>query len=299
MSSNTDSFNPTNPTNPNFFLICGPCVIESREHCLNMARELKQITSQLGINMIFKASFDKANRTSIYSYRGVGLDEGLSILQQVKEELNVPILTDIHEPSQCARVAEVCDVLQIPAFLCRQTDLLVAAARTGRFINIKKGQFCNHITMRSACNKIRETWKEMGNNLPRYDTDSTLLPFLNKRFMLTDRGTMFGYQDLVVDFRSLVQMRENQDAYIVQDITHALQQPNRGTKTEGQRHLIPTIGRAAVAVGLDGIFMEVHNDPPNALSDSATQWPLGDLYYFLDELLQIHQATRGRETQYV
>ena len=282
-----------------FFLIAGPCVIESREHCMKMAREIKEITDELGVNLIFKASFDKANRTSIHSYRGVGMEAGLEILREVKNTYNVPILTDVHEPSQCAVVAKVCDVLQIPAFLCRQTDMLVAAAKTGRFVNIKKGQFCNYITMRSAYNKVMETLKTYRESIPEYNEDSQRTSFLEKRVFLTDRGSMFGSQDLVVDFRELVRMRENEKSYIVQDVTHALQQPNRGEKTLGLRFLVPTIARAAVSVGINGIFMEVHDNPPLALSDSATQWPLEHFKQLLQEMLELHRVTQGNNTHYV
>ena len=282
-----------------FFLIAGPCVIESREHCMKMARGIKEITDELGVNLIFKASFDKANRTSIHSYRGVGMEAGLEILREVKNTYNVPILTDVHEPSQCAVVAKVCDVLQIPAFLCRQTDMLVAAAKTGRFVNIKKGQFCNYITMRSAYNKVMETLKTYRESIPEYNEDSQRTSFLEKRVFLTDRGSMFGSQDLVVDFRELVRMRENEKSYIVQDVTHALQQPNRGEKTLGLRFLVPTIARAAVSVGINGIFMEVHDNPPLALSDSATQWPLEHFKQLLQEMLELHRVTQGNNTHYV
>jgi len=259
--------------NKQFFLIAGPCVIESEEHCLFMCKNIKEICDKLNIQYIFKASFDKANRTSINSFRGYGLEAGLKILKKVKDTYNVPICTDVHESNQCSKVAEVCDILQIPAFLCRQTDLLLASAETGKYINVKKGQFCNDKTMENAYQKILSS----GNN----------------KIILTERGNMFGYDDLIVDFRNLVKMRTNVDALIVQDCTHSLQQPNRGIVTEGLRYLIPTIARCAVVTGVHGLFMEVHDNPIMALSDSATQWPLDKLEELLIELLSIRNVTKG------
>lgn len=260
-----------------FFLICGPCVIESEEHCLYMAKEIKTICEELSIPLFFKCSFDKANRTSIDSYRGPGMTQGLKILKRVKDELGLPILTDVHETIQCQEVAKVADILQIPAFLCRQTDLLLEAGKTGKIINIKKGQFCNHVIMKHAVNKIiNET--------------------SNKQLMLCDRGTMFGYDDLIVDMRTLTLMRkDNPDILIVQDITHSLQQPNQSNITLGARELIPTIARASVATGIDGIFMETHDNPEKALSDKTTQYPLNKLKELLIELQQIHRITHGRK----
>lgn len=263
----------------NFFIISGPCVIESEEHCLFMAKHIKEICDELDIKYIFKASFDKANRTSIDSFRGLDFDTSLQILKKVKDIYNVPICTDIHETWQCEPVSKVADILQIPAFLCRQTDLLLGAGKTGNIVSIKKGQFCNDKTMTHAYEKVLST----GNN----------------KVMLVDRGNMYGYDDLIVDFRNLVKMRNNKEALIVQDITHALQQPNKGSQTDGLRSLIPTIARAAVAVGIDGLFLEVHNDPVNALSDASTQWPLKSLKPLLEELLQIHKVSKGRTTNYL
>lgn len=263
----------------NFFLIAGPCVIESEEHCLLMAKEIKNICKKLEIPLIFKASFDKANRTSIDSYRGVGFEEGLNILKNIKQTLDIPVCTDVHEAWQCEIAAKIVDILQIPAFLCRQTDLLIAAGKTGQIINVKKGQFCNHSTMKYAYEKIKST----GNN----------------NIILCDRGNMFGYSDLVVDFRNLILMRENKDALIIQDITHSLQQPNLSNSTHGLRELIPTIARASVAVGIDGLFMEVHDNPEKALSDSSTQWPLKCFEELLVELLEIHHITKGKKTNYL
>lgn len=262
-----------------FFLITGPCVIESEEHCLKMARSIKEVCDKLNIHYIFKASFDKANRTSISSNRGPGIDEGLRILKSVKEEYNVPICTDVHETWQCKKVSGVVDIIQIPAFLCRQTDLLVEAGKTGKYVNVKKGQFCNENTMQNAYEKIKST----GNN----------------NIILSDRGTMFGYDDLIVDFRSLVKMRENEGALVIQDITHSLQQPNRGSFTHGLRYLIPTIARCAIATGVNGLFMEVHDNPKKALSDASTQWPLDKLEPLLVELMEIRRVTKGLETQYL
>lgn len=256
-----------------FFVIAGPCVIESEEHCLKMAKELKTICNRLGLTYIFKASFDKANRTSVKSYRGPGLKRGLEILKKVKETYNLPICTDVHEPSQCEQVAEVADILQIPAFLCRQTDLLLAAGKTNKIIHIKKGQFCSHTTMKHAYQKVLSTG--------------------NHRIGLCDRGTMFGYGDLIVDFRNLVRMRENEGAFITQDLTHSLQQPNQTDHSLGLRELIPTIARAAIAVGVDGIFMEVHDHPEKALSDATTQWSLENTESLLEELLDLHSVSRG------
>ena len=256
-----------------FFLMAGPCVMESEEHCLHMATEIKKICDKLGIFYIFKSSFDKANRTSIKSFRGPGLEKGMAIMQKVKDTLGIPVVTDIHLPEQCEKVGKVCDVLQIPAFLCRQTDLLVAAAKTGRVINIKKGQMCNHVTMKHAAQKVKDSG--------------------NSNVMLCERGSMHGEDNLIVDFRNLVLMRGN-DALIVQDVTHALQMPNRAGTTLGMRDMIPTIARAAIAVGIDGLFMEVHDKPTEALSDATTQWPLEKLESLLSELLQIAKVTHGK-----
>jgi 2-dehydro-3-deoxyphosphooctonate aldolase (KDO 8-P synthase) len=287
----------------NFYLIAGPCVIESKEHCLKMAKEIKNICHKLNINYIFKASFDKANRTSSKSFRGQGIEEGLKILKEVKEKYNIPILTDIHSVDQVEKVIDVVDVIQIPAFLCRQTDLLVAVghaiAGTGKAVNLKKGQFCNDITMRHAYNKIYDAIKEKEIELTHKTNNINY--FWNKQIWLCDRGNMNGYDDLIVDMRGLVKMR-NQDTKpvnIIQDATHALQQPNRAGHTLGQRYLIPTIARSAVATGIDGLFMEVHDDPHKALSDATTQWPLDKLEPLLVELIGIHQVTHGRNTNYV
>ena len=253
-----------------FFIIAGPCVIESEEHCLKMAGEIKKICDKLEIPLIFKASFDKANRTSIKSFRGVGIEQGIEILKKVKDIYNVPILTDIHESWQCKLVAQVADILQIPAFLCRQTDLLTSAAKTNKYINIKKGQFCSVETMKYAYQKIIDS----GNN----------------QIMITERGNMFGYGDLVVDFRNLVRFKKIiPNAIIIHDCTHSLQQPNQSETTLGGREFIPYLSRAAVAVGIHGLFMEVHDEPEKALSDASTQYPLNKLEELLIDLKKIHE----------
>lgn len=232
------------------FLIAGPCVIESESHALMMARRLSASTRRLGIPYIFKASFDKANRTSAASYRGPGLARGLDILAAIRKRVGVPVLTDVHEVSQVEPAAEVCDVLQIPAFLCRQTDLLVAAGRSGAAINIKKGQFVSPWDMRNAVEKIESTG--------------------NRRILITERGTTFGYNNLVVDMRGLPAMR-SWGYPVVLDCTHALQLPGgQGKQSGGQPQFIETLARAGVAAGADGIFMEVHNNPDKALSDGPS-----------------------------
>jgi len=249
-------------------LIGGPCVIESEDFTLKIAEKIYLTCNQLNIQFIFKSSFDKANRTSIQSFRGQTLDTGLKILQRVKEEIGVPILTDIHETHQAAIVAEVVDVLQIPAFLCRQTDLLIAAASTGRVVNVKKGQFLAPWDMKHVVAKIESTG--------------------NRRILLTERGTCFGYNSLVVDFRSLPQMREL--GYpVVFDATHSVQMPGgQGDKSSGQREFVPYLARAAAAVGIDALFMEIHEDPTIALSDSANTISLIDLEKILKQVLNIH-----------
>lgn len=240
------SFGQSHP----LFLIAGPCVIESESHALMMARRLSLAARRLRIPYIFKASFDKANRTSASSYRGPGLDRGLEILAAIRKTVGVPVLTDIHDVSQAAAAARVCDVLQIPAFLCRQTDLLEAAGRSGAAINIKKGQFVSPWDMRNAVEKIERTG--------------------NRRILITERGTTFGYNNLVVDMRGLAVMRE-WGYPVVLDCTHALQLPGgEGRQSGGQPQFIETLARAGVAAGADGIFMEVHDRPDKALSDGPS-----------------------------
>jgi 2-dehydro-3-deoxyphosphooctonate aldolase (KDO 8-P synthase) len=251
-----------------FTLIGGPCVIESEDFTLKMAEEIHKICDRLNISFIFKSSFDKANRTSINSFRGHPLDRGLNILQKVKDRLGIPVLTDIHESHQAASVAQVADVLQIPAFLCRQTDLLLAAAATGRAINVKKGQFLAPWDMKNVVKKL-----EYGGA---------------KNILLTERGTSFGYNNLVVDFRSLPQMREL--GYpVVFDATHSVQMPGgKGDKTGGQREFVPYLAKAAAAVGIDALFMEVHENPDLAPSDGPNMIPLANLEKILRQVASIH-----------
>ena len=252
-----------------FPLIAGPCVIESRDHSLKMAEQIYKITSSLSIPLIFKSSFDKANRSAIDSFRGPdNLEVGLSILNEVKKEIGIPVLTDVHLPDQCEVVAEVSDVLQIPAFLCRQTDLLIAAGKTGKAINIKKGQFLAPGKMKHAAKKIESTG--------------------NKNILLTERGTSFGYS-LVSDMTSIPIM-QNVGYPVIFDATHSAQLPGDKQVTGGQRDMIPTLAKAAVAAGCNGVFMEVHDDPSNAKSDASTQWPLDKLEEILQALLKIYEA---------
>ena len=251
-------------------LILGPCVIESRDHSLMMAESIYKITKRLGLNVIFKSSFDKANRSSLSSFRGPGLDEGLSILYDVKKEIGCPVITDIHESSQAKSVADVVDIIQIPAFLCRQTDLLVAAAGTRIPVNVKKGQFLAPWDMKNVVAKLNE---------PKFE-----------KIILTDRGTQFGYNNLIADMRSIPIMQEL--GYpVVFDATHSAQLPggNRVTSS-GMREMIPTLAKSAVAAGCDGIFMEVHHDFSNAKSDAATQWPLSKLEELLIKLKCVYEA---------
>lgn len=256
------------------FLIAGPCVIESEDHALTMAHSIAAITRELKLPYIFKASYDKANRTSIKSYRGPGLAEGLRILRKVRQEVGVPVLTDVHDVTQVAPVSQVADVLQIPAFLCRQTDLLVAAAKTGKTVNVKKGQFVSPWDMKHAIQKVRESG--------------------NDRVFLTERGTSFGYNNLVVDMRSLGIMREF--APVVFDATHSVQLPSAGANGEavsgGQPQFIPLLSRAAVAAGVDGIFMEVHDNPQAAKSDGANAMHLDRLRQMLKSLLAVQSAVQ-------
>jgi 2-dehydro-3-deoxyphosphooctonate aldolase (KDO 8-P synthase) len=259
----------------NLFLIAGPCVIESEDHAIRMAEIIKRLTCSLSFPFIFKASYDKANRTSIKSYRGPGLTEGLRVLQKVKDDVQVPVLTDVHETGDVSRVAEVADILQIPAFLCRQTDLIVAAAKSGRVVNIKKGQFVSPWDMGHAVEKCREAG--------------------NRRVFLTERGSSFGYNNLVVDMRSLAIMRDF--APVVFDATHSVQLPSagagddKGTRVSGgQPEFIPVLARASVAAGVDGIFMEVHDNPKEAKSDGANALESTQLSWVLKELLAIQRA---------
>ncbi len=250
------------------FIICGPNVIESEEHTLNMVKNIKQIMDKFDITFIFKTSFDKANRTSLNSYRGLGFKEGLRILKRVKDEIGVPIITDIHESWQAKPVSEVVDIIQIPAFLCRQTDLLKAAAETGKIIHIKKGQFCSADVMHKCKEKV--------------------IHFGNNQVILCERGNTFGYQDLVVDPRNLVWLRSDTNL-VSMDITHCLQQPSQkmddGTiRAGGLRDMIPSMGKVAMALDVNGIFIEVHNNPDESKCDAPTQWPLNKLEWLICEL---------------
>lgn len=279
MESSIALFNQLKAADP-FFLLAGPNVIESEDHILYMAKQIKDITSKLGLPLVFKSSFDKANRTSSKSFRGPGMSDGLKILERVKTTFDIPVVTDVHESIQCEAVGKVADIIQIPAFLCRQTDLLFAAAKTGRIINIKKGQFCAPSVMANSAEKIRMAG--------------------NENVMVCERGTMFGYNDLIVDPRNLEWLREA-NCPVVADITHSLQQPagrkleGGGVASGGLRELIPCIARTAVAVGVDGIFMEVHDNPLNAPVDGPTQWPLRHLEELLEELVAIARVSKGKQ----
>jgi len=260
---------PVRVGNGRLFLIAGPCVIESETHVRTMADAIQRIAADLDLPYIFKASFDKANRTSVASFRGPGLKEGTAILRRLAESTGLPVLTDVHEPSQCEIAAAGADVLQIPAFLCRQTDLLAAAARTGRAINVKKGQFVAPWDMRHAVEKVASAG--------------------NARVFLTERGASFGYNNLVVDMRSLAILRGF--APVVFDATHSVQIPSGANGVSGgQPEFIPLLARAAVAAGVDGIFLEVHDNPAQAKSDGANALDLKDLKPLLEKLLAIHQA---------
>lgn len=257
-----------------FTLIAGPCVIESEELVLNTAIKLKETTEKLGIPFIFKSSFDKANRTSINSFRGFGMEDGLKVLKKVKDELNVPVITDIHLPEQAEEVAKVVDILQIPAFLCRQTDLIIAAAKTGKAVNIKKGQFLAPWDMENVVNKMIEAG--------------------NHNIMLCERGTTFGYNNLVVDMTSLVEMKKF--GYpIVFDGTHSVQKPGgNGKSTGGNREYVEYLCRSAVAVGIDALFLEVHPDPDKALSDGPNMVKLDNLEQILTKLIKIDKIVKAK-----
>ncbi|HMQ48234.1 MAG TPA: 3-deoxy-8-phosphooctulonate synthase [Saprospiraceae bacterium] len=247
-------------------LISGPCVIENEALCFEIARFLKEVCAELDVTYVFKASFDKANRTSVKSYRGPGLEAGLDVLQKIKDQLGVLVTTDFHTPEQAASVGAVVDILQVPAFLCRQTDLLAAAGETGKVVNVKKGQFMTPEDMQYAVNKVKETG--------------------NDSVVLTERGTTFGYQNLVVDMRSLPIMR--QYAPVVFDVTHSVQRPGAGGgKSAGDRQFAPYLAKAAAAVGVDGFFIETHPNPAVALSDGPNMIPLQDMKKVLSELVAI------------
>ena len=255
-------------------LIAGPCALESRAHTLEMAEALKEIAGKLGIGLVFKSSFDKANRTSLGSARGLGLAEALPIFAEIRERLGLPVITDVHEPEQCAGVAEAVDVLQIPAFLCRQTDLLLAAARTGKVVNVKKGQFLAPWDMRHVVAK--------------------LVGAGNPNVLVTERGVSFGYNALLSDMRALPILAET-GAPVIFDATHSVQQPGgQGAQSGGERRFVPVLARAAVAVGVAGVFIETHQDPDRAPSDGPNMLPLNQLEPLLAELIEIDRLAKRR-----
>ena len=253
-------------------LIAGPCVVENHESALRHAKAIQKIARRLGVPFIYKSSYDKANRTSLSSFRGLGLESGLAILERVKNETGLPILTDVHSPEEAIRAARVADVLQIPAFLCRQTDLLLAASGTGRVVNVKKGQFLSPIEMKNVADKLASTG--------------------NKKILLTERGTFFGYNALVNDFRAIPIMKEF--GYpVIFDATHSVQQPGgQGKSSGGDRRFVPTLAQAGVAAGADGVFMEVHEDPDHAPSDGPNMLKLKELENLLTRLLRLHEVVR-------
>jgi len=255
-----------------FVLIAGPCVIENREMIFSTAKEIKRITTNLNIPFIFKSSFKKANRTSINSFSGIEISEALKILEDVKNELNIPIVTDVHTEKDIESVSSIVEVLQIPAFLCRQTDLLVTAGKTGKIVNVKKGQFLAPEDMKHAIQKVESTG--------------------NRNIMLTERGSSFGYHNLVVDMRSLVVMKEL--GYpIVMDSTHSVQMPSNSNVTGGDPKFIEPLSRAAAAIGIDALFLEVHPDPPNALSDSGSQLKIDKMEDLLIKVQKIDKVVKG------
>lgn len=256
----------------NFFLIAGPCVIESEQLCLDIAGHLKEVCANFEVPYVFKASFDKANRTSAGSFRGPGIDQGLAILQKVKDQIGVPVLTDVHEDTPMDQVAHVVDILQTPAFLCRQTNFLKRAAETGAIVNVKKGQFLSPMEMRYVVDKVRS--------------------FGNNQVMVTERGFSFGYNQLVSDMRSLVIMRDCK-CPVIFDATHSVQMPGgAGGKSGGQREFVAPLARAAVATGIDGLFMETHPSPDDALSDGPNSLHLKDMARLIEQLVSIHQTTK-------
>ena len=255
-------------------LIAGPCQMESRDHAFDMAGRLKEMAERLKIGLVYKTSFDKANRTSLAGKRGLGLDKALAVFADLRKELGLPVLTDVHEREQCAEVAEVVDVLQIPAFLCRQTDLLVAAARTGKAVNIKKGQFLAPWDMKNVVAKVTESG--------------------NPNVLLTERGASFGYNTLVSDMRALPIMAET-GAPVIFDATHSVQQPGgQGTSSGGDRRFVPVLARAAVAVGVAGVFIETHEDPDNAPSDGPNMVPIDQMPALIEELMALDAIAKKR-----
>ena len=258
----------------NFCLIAGPCQLETEQHAMDMSGKIKEITSKLGVNFIYKTSFDKANRTSLKGKRGIGLEQSLAIFDKIKKELKVPVLTDVHNIEQCSIVADHVDILQIPAFLCRQTDLLIAAAKTKKIINVKKGQFLAPWDMINVTKKISDS----GNN----------------NILVTERGASFGYNTLVSDMRSLPIMAKN-GFPVIFDATHSVQQPGgQGDKSGGQREFVEHLSRAAVAVGVAGVFMETHQDPDNAPSDGPNMIPLSNLENLLEQLIKIDNIIKNK-----
>lgn len=256
-------------TNP-LFLIGGPCVIESEDHSLHMAKEIKSVCDNLGISFIFKASYDKANRSSIQSYRGPGMEKGLAILNAIRKDLGIPVLSDVHEAAQVRRAAEVLDVIQIPAFLCRQTDLLLEAAQTQKPLNIKKGQFLSPYEVKNVIDKV--------------------LSQGNEKILITERGTSFGYNNLVFDIRSIPIMKQYGFPVVI-DATHSVQKPGgEGTSSGGDAEFIPHVARAGISVGADGLFLEIHDNPPQALSDGHNSFKLNDLHKFCASLLRLKKA---------
>ena len=259
--------------NSKIFLIAGPCALESLGHAIEISTELKKITNDLGIGFVYKTSFDKANRSSIDSKRGVGLKKALPIFEKIKEKLDVPILTDVHSPEQCERIKSLVDIIQIPAFLCRQTDLLIAAAETNKIINVKKGQFLAPWDMQNVADKITNT----GNN----------------NVLLTERGTSFGYNNLVSDMRSIHILKKT-SLPVIFDATHSVQQPGGLGKTSGgDREMVPILSKAAVAVGVAGVFIETHDNPDSAPSDGPNMVPLDEMRGLLTELIKIDNSIKG------
>ena len=255
-------------------LIAGPCALESRDHAFEMAAALKDIAGKIGIGLVYKTSFDKANRTSAKSNRGIGLDGALPIFAEIRRKFGVPVLTDVHEAEQCTRVAEVVDVLQIPAFLCRQTDLLVAAAATGRVVNVKKGQFLAPWDMANVVGKVTAAG--------------------NLNVLVTERGASFGYNTLVSDMRALPILARTTGAPVIFDATHSVQQPGgKGTSSGGEREFVPVLARAAVAVGVAGVFIETHQDPDQALSDGPNMIPLKQLESLLRRLIEFDKLAKS------
>ncbi len=254
-------------------LIAGPCQLESRDHAMEMAQALKEIAARLGIGIVYKSSFDKANRTSASSARGLGLDAALPIFADIRQRFGLPVLTDVHDAGQCARAAEATDILQIPAFLCRQTDLLVAAAQTGKVVNVKKGQFLSPRDMKNVAAKITGAG--------------------NRNVLLTERGVSFGYNTLVSDMRSLPIMARETGAPVIFDATHSVQQPGgQGATSGGEREFVPVLARAAVAVGVAGVFIETHQDPDNAPSDGPNMIPLKELESLLRRLIAFDRVAK-------